>query len=149
MTDEEDDMTYHQCCWYRAGRLQNCRMVQAGGWWAGGRGMTDKTPALLPLPFLLKSLTRCIWHIFQDCISTASWHTQNPFLFWSPLKSSLLRQHSSVIRAAVALLSQPSGPPAALDQSERATVANLSLIGWRWLKGFSCVSDESPRRKAR
>ena len=70
--------------------------------------------------------------IFLTCslrLELHSCHTQNPFLFRARLNSSVLRQHSGVIRAAVALLSQPSGPPAALDQSERATVANLSLIG--------------------
>ena len=36
-----------------------------------------------------------------------------------------------VLSAAVALLSQPSGPRVPLHQSERATVAKSSLIGRR------------------
>ena len=52
-----------------------------------------------------------------------------------------------VLSAAVALLSQPSGTPVPLHQSERATVAKSSLIGRRWLNLLSCGSDESSPRK--
>ena len=152
--DEEDDITNHRCCWCRAGRHQNYRRVEGSWreWWGRETWMKDKTPALLPLPFFLKTLIWCNCNCQLTCLLRLvlhSWHTHNPFLFWAPENSSVLRQHSGVIRAAVALLSQPSGTPAALHQWEWATVANLSLIGWSWLKGFSCVSGESSRRKAR
>ena len=145
----KDDKSNHLCCCYRAGQRRSCtrergrwRGIQQG-WWR----TVEKTSAPPSMPFLLKCFTQYCWLLWISKLVTFNASLRMTLCLLNSLQILLSSVSIVVLSAAVALLSQPSGTPVPLHQSERATVAKSSLIGRRWLNLLSCGSDESSPRK--